>query len=126
MNVPVELNYTKEHEWVRVDGNVATVGITEWAQEELGDIVFVELPEVGSGTEQTSPFGTIEAVKAVSDLFSPLTGTVTEVNLKLEDDPMIINQDPYGEGWLLKIEMSIESELDQLLDASAYENLISQ
>ena len=126
MSVPVELKYTKEHEWVRVDGNIATIGITDWAQGELGDIVFVELPEVGSATEQMSTFGTIEAVKAVSDLFSPLTGKVAEINAKLEDDPMVINQDPYGDGWLIKIEMSDTSELEELLDASSYESATSQ
>ncbi len=126
MSVPVELKYTKEHEWIRVEGNIATIGITDWAQGELGDIVFVELPEVGSATEQMSTFGTIEAVKAVSDLFSPLTGKVAEINAKLEDDPMVINQDPYGDGWLIKIEMSDTSELEELLDSSSYESATSQ
>lgn len=126
MGVPVELKYTREHEWIRVEGNIATIGITDWAQGELGDIVFVELPEVGSATERMSTFGTIEAVKAVSDLFSPLTGKVAEINAKLEDDPMVINQDPYGDGWLIKIEMSDTSELEELLDASSYESATSQ
>ena len=126
MNVPVELKYTKEHEWVKIDGTTATVGITEWAQGELGDIVFVELPEVGTETGQMAPFGTIEAVKAVSDLYAPLTGKITEINAKLEDDPMVINQDPYGDGWLVRIEFTNESELEQLLDASDYETIISQ
>jgi glycine cleavage system H protein len=126
VGVPVELKYTREHEWIRVEGNIATIGITDWAQGELGDIVFVELPEVGSATERMSTFGTIEAVKAVSDLFSPLTGKVAEINAKLEDDPMVINQDPYGDGWLIKIEMSDTSELEELLDASSYESATSQ
>lgn len=120
MSIPNDLAYTKEHEWVRVDGNIATIGITDWAQGELGDIVFIELPQVGDSTEVGSSFGTIEAVKAVSDLYAPLSGTITEINTALEDDPMAINRDAYGEGWLVKIELSKPDELEQLLDASAY------
>lgn len=123
-NVPAELKYTKEHEWVKVDGNVATVGITDYAQGELGDIVFVELPSVGDGVEQMKPFGTIEAVKAVSDMFAPVTGKVIEVNAALDDDPMIINRDPYGDGWMLKIELANAEEIEQLLDAAGYNSVI--
>ena len=125
MNVPVELKYTKEHEWVKVDGNVAAIGITDWAQSELGDIVFVELPEVGAEVKQLETFGTIEAVKSVSDLFSPVSGKVVEINAALEDDPMVINRDPYGDGWMIKVELSDAGELEQLLDASGYNKLIA-
>ncbi|UCE25303.1 MAG: glycine cleavage system protein GcvH [Candidatus Zixiibacteriota bacterium] len=125
-NIPAELKYTKEHEWVKLDGTTATIGITDYAQGELGDIVFVELPAVGDEVAQMKPFGTIEAVKAVSDMFSPLSGKVTEVNTALDDDPMIINRDPYGEGWMLKIEVTVESELEQLLDANGYNQVIGE
>lgn len=125
MNVPSELKYTKEHEWVNVEGNIATIGITDFAQSELGDIVFVELPAVGSAVEQMKSFGTIEAVKAVSDLFSPVTGKVTEVNQTLDSDPMIINREPYGAGWILKVEFSKTSEIEQLLDDSSYKSIIA-
>ena len=124
MNIPADLKYTKEHEWVKVDGNVATIGITDYAQGELGDIVFVELPDIGADVRQMDSFGTIEAVKAVSDVYSPVTGTVKEVNSALDDDPMIINQDPYGDGWMLKVELSDESEIEQLLDAAGYKGII--
>ncbi len=124
MNVPANLKYTKEHEWVKVDGKVATVGITDWAQSELGDIVFVELPEVGAVVGQMDPFGTIEAVKAVSELFSPVSGKVIETNAALNDDPMIVNRDPYGEGWMIKVELSDVAEVNQLLDANNYQKLI--
>ncbi len=125
MNIPTELKYTKEHEWIKLDGSTATVGITDWAQGELGDIVFVELPEVGDKVERTKPFGTIEAVKAVSDLFAPLSGEVVEINAALEDDPMVINRDAYGDGWMVRIECSDLSELDQLLDSAGYESIIN-
>jgi glycine cleavage system H protein len=124
VNVPANLKYTKEHEWVKVDGKVATVGITDWAQSELGDIVFVELPEVGAVVGQMDPFGTIEAVKAVSELFSPVSGKVIETNAALNDDPMIVNRDPYGEGWMIKVELSDVAEVNQLLDANNYQKLI--
>lgn len=124
-NIPSELKYTKEHEWVKLDGNTATVGITDYAQGELGDIVFIELPSVGDEVAAMKPFGTIEAVKAVSDMFSPLSGKVVEVNSALDDDPMIINRDPYGEGWMIKIEVSAEAELEQLLDSDGYHKIIS-
>jgi glycine cleavage system H protein len=121
-----ELRYTKEHEWVRVDGNVATIGITDFAQGELGDIVFVELPEVGATVSQMGKFGTIEAVKAVSEMFCPVSGTVREINAALDSDPMIINRDPYGGGWMLKVEVSKKGELEQLLDANGYKQLLAE
>ena len=124
MNVPVDIKYTKEHEWVKVDGNFATVGITDWAQGELGDIVFVELPDIGTEVAQMESFGTIEAVKAVSELFAPISGKVTEINSALDDDPMIVNRDPYGEGWMIKIEIGDPSQLEQLLDAAGYKDII--
>ncbi len=126
MNIPVELMYTKEHEWVRIEENIATVGITDYAQDELGDIVFLELPGVGDAVTQMEPFGTIEAVKAVSDLFSPVTGKVTEINSSLDDDPMVINRDPYGDGWMIKIELSDISQIEQLLDSNSYKSLIGE
>jgi len=124
-NTPAELKYTKEHEWVKLEGNTATIGITDYAQGELGDIVFVELPTVGDDVTAMKPFGTIEAVKAVSDMFAPLSGKVIEVNAALDDDPMIINRDPYGEGWMIKIELSAADETGQLLDADGYMQIIS-
>ena len=124
MNVPAELKYTKEHEWVKVDGNIATVGITDWAQGELGDIVFVELPDIGAEISQMDAFGTIEAVKAVSELYAPIGGKVVEINSALDDDPMAINKDPYGEGWMIKVEVSDASQLEQLLDANGYKGII--
>ena len=124
MNIPAELKYTKEHEWIKVDGNIVVVGITDYAQGELGDIVFVELPSVGTEVKAMEPFGTIEAVKAVSDLFSPVSGKITEINPALEDDPMVINRDPYGEGWMIKVEIGDPAELDGLLNGEAYEKLI--
>ncbi len=124
MNFPADLLYTKEHEWVRFDGEVATIGITEYAQSELGDIVFVELPAVGSTVAQMQSFGTIEAVKTVSDLFAPLSGAVVEVNAKLADHAELINQDCYGEGWLVKIKVSNKGESQNLLPAAEYQNLL--
>ncbi|MEE8405230.1 MAG: glycine cleavage system protein GcvH [candidate division Zixibacteria bacterium] len=125
MNVPSELKYTKEHEWVKVEGNMATIGITDFAQSELGDIVFVELPDVGSAVAQMKSFGTIEAVKAVSDMFSPVTGKVAEVNQTLDSDPMIINREPYEAGWIMKVELSKPAEIEQLLDDSSYKSIIA-
>lgn len=124
MNVPSELKYTKEHEWVRIEGKTATIGITDWAQGELGDIVFVELPDIGAEVVQMEAFGTIEAVKAVSELYAPLSGKVVEVNGSLDDDPMVVNRDPYGEGWMLKIELSDEAQVEQLLTADGYTGII--
>ncbi|MFQ5453253.1 MAG: glycine cleavage system protein GcvH [Candidatus Zixiibacteriota bacterium] len=125
MNIPAELKYTKEHEWVKMEGNVAVVGITDYAQSELGDIVFIELPEIGDEIVQAKPFGVIEAVKAVSDMFAPVSGKVAAINNNLDDNPMVINQDPYGEGWMLKIELSDMEEIDKLLDADSYKKIIS-
>jgi glycine cleavage system H protein len=121
MNFPEDLRYTKEHEWIRIDGNVATVGITDFAQDQLGDIVYVEIETEGETIEQNEVFGTVEAVKTVSDLFMPLSGTVSEFNAALEDAPETVNSDPYGEGWMIKIEISDESQIGELLDAAAYE-----
>ncbi len=126
MKVLAELKYTKEHEWVRVDGNVATIGITDFAQGELGDIVFVELPEIGSAVTQMGRFGTIEAVKAVSEMYSPVSGTVKEINASIDADPMVINRDPYGDGWMIKVEVTKPAELAQLLDATGYKQLLSE
>jgi len=125
MEFPEDLKYSEEHEWVSVQDTVATIGITDYAQGELGDLVFVELPKVGDEATQSESVGTIEAVKAVSDLFSPVSGKVVEVNEKLNDAPETVNQDPYGDGWMVKIEMSDTSELDNLLDANAYKDKIS-
>jgi len=125
VKVPEGLKYTKEHEWVKLDGNVATVGITDWAQGELGDVVFVELPEIGLALEKMKEFGTIEAVKAVSELFSPMSGKVLEVNGGLDDDPMVINRDPYGDGWMIRLEVADVSELDSLLGSEEYKGLIA-
>ena len=123
MEVREELLYTKEHEWVAMEEDVATVGITDYAQSELGDIVFIELSEVGTDVKQMEAFGTIEAVKAVSDLYSPVSGEIIEVNTALEDEPDQINSDPYGEGWMVKIKMNDETELDNLLSAGEYKDL---
>jgi glycine cleavage system H protein len=124
MKIPSDLRYTKEHEWVSIDDGVATVGITDYAQSELGDIVFVELPEVGDEVEELESFGTIEAVKTVSELYSPVTGTVEEVNTLLEDKPELINEDPYGDGWMIKIKFSVLND-DELLSAKDYKDMIA-
>lgn len=124
MNIPENLKYTKDHEWVRVEGEEAYVGITDYAQGELGDIVFLEIETEGEELAKEEVFGTIEAVKTVSDMFMPVGGEVLEVNDKLEESPEIVNKDPYGEGWLIKIKMTNPSELDELLDAAAYKNLL--
>ncbi|MBQ4818684.1 glycine cleavage system protein GcvH [Aquimarina sp. MMG016] len=124
MNIPSELKYTKDHEWIKIDGDIATVGITDFAQSELGDIVYVEVETVGEELEQEEVFGTVEAVKTVSDLFLPLTGEITEFNETLEDDPELVNNDPYGEGWMVKIKFSEASQVEDLLSADDYKNLI--
>ncbi len=124
MNFPDNLKYTKEHEWVKVDGDVATVGITDFAQSELGDIVFVEIETVGEDIGKDETFGTVEAVKTVSDVFMPLSGEILEKNEGLEDAPELINKDPYGGGWMIKIKMSDPSEIEGLLDSAAYMELI--
>lgn len=124
MNIPQNLKYTKDHEWIRVEGNEAYVGITDFAQSELGEIVFVDITTVGEEVKKEEVFGTVEAVKAVSDLFLPASGEVLEQNPALEDQPELVNQDPYGEGWMIKIALADPAELDSLLDAAAYESLI--
>jgi glycine cleavage system H protein len=124
MNVPADLKYTKNHEWVKVDGDIATVGITDHAQKELGDIVFVELPETGEEFEKDEAIGTIEAVKTVADMNTPVSGEITEVNEDLEDASELMNQDPYGDGWIAKLKMSDPSELEDLLTAEEYKDLI--
>ena len=124
MEIPEDLQYTEEHEWVLVEDDIATVGITDYAQSELGDVVYVELPQVGDLVQQMEPFGTIEAVKTVADLFAPVSGEVIEVNTLLEESPHLVNEDPYGEGWLIKVKMSDPSELENLLSAEEYSNLV--
>ena len=124
MNIPKEHYYTSEHEWVTIENDIATIGITDYAQSELGDIVFVELPDVGAKTSQTEKFGTIEAVKAVSDLFAPVSGEVSEINTALEEQPELINSDPYGEGWLLKVRLSDTDEVQNLISADEYRQQI--
>lgn len=126
MNLPKELKYTKDHEWIRLEGNVATVGITDFAQRELGDIVYVEIETEGESVEQGEIFGTVEAVKTVSDLFMPLTGTVSEINEDLESEPELVNSDPYGKGWMIKITVENDSDADKLLSAEEYAELIGQ
>ena len=125
MNVPKELKYTKDHEWLSLDGEVATVGVTDFAQSELGDIVYVEVETLDETLEKEEVFGTVEAVKTVSDLFMPISGEVIEFNKKLETDPEVVNEDPYGEGWMIKIRVSDENELNELLSADEYEGEIS-
>jgi glycine cleavage system H protein len=120
MNFPDNLRYTKEHEWVRAEGDVAYIGITEFAQSELGDIVYVEVETVGDNLKQEDVFGTVEAVKTVSDLFMPVSGEVLEVNPSLDSNPELVNKDPYGDGWMVKIRMSDPSQLDDLLSAAQY------
>ena len=124
MNVPDTLRYTSDHEWVRVDGDEAYVGVTDFAQNELGDIVYVEIETVGDEIAQGEVFGTIEAVKTVSDLFMPLSGTVLELNPELESAPELVNEDPYDKGWMVKLSIKDSSELDELLDAEAYQSVI--
>jgi glycine cleavage system H protein len=124
MNIPAELKYTKDHEWVKIEGDVAIVGITEFAQSELGDIVYVEIETIGETLNQEEVFGSVEAVKTVSDLFMPVSGEILEFNDALEANPELVNSDPYGEGWMIKVKLSDSSQYDQLLDAATYEGLI--
>lgn len=124
MNIPKELRYTKDHEWVRVDGDVATIGITDFAQGELGDIVFVEIETEGEDLDSEEVFGTVEAVKTVSDLFMPVAGEVLEVNEDLADNPAAVNEDPYGAGWMIKVKLRDASEVETLMDATAYAELV--
>ena len=129
MNLPAELKYTKEHEWISIDGDVATIGISDFAQSELGELVYVEVETVGETLAKDEVFGTVEAVKTTSDLFMPVSGEVLEFNKKLDendgDDPTLANTDPYGDGWIIKVKMSDPSEVDALLDAKAYEKMVS-
>ena len=125
MSVPKELKYTKDHEWLSLDGDVATVGVTDFAQSELGDIVYVEVETLDETLDKEEVFGTVEAVKTVSDLFMPISGEVIEFNEKLETNPEVVNEDPYGEGWMIKIRVSDENELNELLSADEYEGEIS-
>ena len=125
MNIPSNLKYSKDHEWVRVEGDTAYIGITDFAQSELGEIVIVDITTVGETLAREAVFGSIEAVKTVSDLFMPLGGEVSEVNPKLEDNPELVNSDPYGEGWMIKVKMTDPSEVGKLLDAAAYKALIA-
>ena len=124
MNIPSNLKYTKEHEWIRVEGDLAYVGITDYAQGELGEIVFVEIETVGESLAENATFGSVEAVKTVSDLFMPMSGEILEMNPALEDHPELVNNDPYGDGWMIKVAINDLAELDTLLDATAYEALI--
>lgn len=125
MNIPNELKYTKDHEWIKVTGSEALIGITDFAQKELGDIVYVEIETEGEALDPGDVFGTVEAVKTVSDLFMPISGKVVEINSNLESTPEIVNTDPYGEGWMIKIEISDTSEVDNLLGPDEYKDLIS-
>ena len=124
--VPTDLRYTKDHEWVRVDGDEAVVGITDYAANQLGDIVFVELPDVGRTLSQSATFGVVESVKAVSDLFSPVSGEVTSGNDALAAAPELVNSDPFGEGWMIRVKLGNPTEVDGLLDAAAYDALIAE
>ena len=124
MNIPAELKYTKDHEWVKIEGDIATVGITDFAQSELGDIVYVEVETEGETLDQEEVFGTVEAVKTVSDLFLPLSGEIAEFNTELESEPEVVNSDPYGAGWMIKIKMSNPDQVNDLMDDAAYKALI--
>ncbi|MEJ6583782.1 MAG: glycine cleavage system protein GcvH [Crocinitomicaceae bacterium] len=124
MNIPENLKYTKDHEWVSIEGNIATIGITDFAQGELGDIVYVEVETEGESLDIEEVFGSVEAVKTVSDLFMPISGEIKEFNSELEANPELVNSDPYGKGWMIKIEVSDSSELNNLLDATAYADLV--
>lgn len=126
MNTPAHLKYSEEHEWVRVEGNKAYIGITQFAQSELGDIVFVELPSVGTDVKQDDPFGSVESVKTVSELYAPVSGKVIEVNSELEDSPELVNESPYEKAWMIVVELSNPSELDKLMDAAAYEAMTKE
>ena len=124
MNLPVDLKYTKEHEWTKIEGNIATIGVTDFAQSELGDIAWLEMPEVGDETKIGETFGTIEAVKTVEDLYAPISGKIIEINSELLDSPELVNDDPYGKGWIVKLEISDEAEITKLLSADDYAGLI--
>ena len=123
---PDDLRYTREHEWVRIEGDVAAIGVTDYAQEELGDVVFVELPAVGSKVKHSEPFGVIESVKAVSDLYAPISGEVLEVNRALENEPELVNKDPHGRGWMIRLRPADSAEIESLLDALSYQKLVDE
>jgi len=125
MNIPADLKYTEDHEWVRIEGDTATVGVTDFAQGELGDVVFVEIETEGEELDKGETFGTVEAVKTVSDLFMPVGGEVAEVNEELADEPELVNKDPYGKGWMVKIKVADSSELDDLMSADDYEKMVN-
>ena len=125
-NIPSELRYTQDHEWVRIEGGTATVGVTDYAQKQLGDVVFVELPSVGRSLERSEPLGTIESVKAVSEIYAPLSGEVAAVNETINDDPELVNTDPYGDGWLIKLTISNKGEVAELLSGAKYEAWIRE
>lgn len=124
MNIPSELKYTKDHEWIKIEGDTATIGVTHFAQSELGDIVYVDVDTLDDTVDRDEVFGSVEAVKTVSDLFMPLTGEVVAFNEELEDEPELVNKDPYGNGWMIKIAISDTSQINDLLDAAAYQSLI--
>lgn len=124
MNIPDNLKYSKDHEWVRIEGDIAVIGITEYAQDQLGDIVFVDIQTLGETLNKEDVFGAIEAVKTVADAFMPLSGEIIEVNSIIEDSPQAVNNDPYGDGWMIKVKMSNPAEIDELLDAEAYKALL--
>lgn len=124
MNIPSDLHYTKEHEWIRIENGIATIGITDFAQGELGDIVFVEVNKTGNALQKDEVFGTIEAVKTVSDLFLPVSGVVIEVNPLLQTEPELVNSDPYGRGWIIQLKVENEEEVNQLMDAVAYTEMV--
>ena len=126
MEFPKDLRYTKEHEWVRVEGNIATIGITDHAQDSLGDVVYLELPSEGASVTKDETFGVVESVKAVSDLYSPISGTVVEINDALVDSPEVINDDPYGDAWMLKVEMNNSAEIKELLTADEYKKYVEE
>ena len=126
MNFPDNVKYTTDHEWIRVEGQFGWIGITDYAQSELGDIVYIEIPAVGTKVEKGKSFGTIEAVKAVSDLFVPVTGEVVELNAEMKDHPEVVNKDPYGKGWMVKIKIADPAQLDTLLDVQAYKTLVGK
>ncbi|HLF46493.1 MAG TPA: glycine cleavage system protein GcvH [Chitinophagaceae bacterium] len=125
MNFPKNLRYTKDHEWIKLDGNIATIGITDFAQRELGDIVYIEVETIGKSLKAGEVFGTVEAVKTVSDLFMPLNGTITELNPALANSPESVNNDPYGEGWMIKMKVGNPDDLNALMDAAAYQAMVS-
>jgi glycine cleavage system H protein len=124
--IPTDLRYTKDHEWVRLDGDTATIGVTDFAAHELGDVVFVDLPEPGRSIEQFGTFGVVESVKAVSDLYAPVSGEVTDVNAALTDQPELVNSDPFGAGWMIRVRVSNAAQVDGLLEPEAYERLIAE